>query len=38
MYQDTVEYKVSYLGKKGKRKKKISEKVEKDFSRIKFAA
>lgn len=37
MNQDAVEYRVSYLGKKGK-KKKISEKLEKNFFRIKFAA
>lgn len=36
MYQDPIEYKVSYLGKRARRKK-ISEKLEKDFSRIKFA-
>lgn len=36
MYQDIVEYKVSYLAKRGK-KKKISEQQGKDFSRIEFA-
>lgn len=35
MYQDIVEYKVSYLGKRARqKKKKISKQLGKDFSRI----